>query len=222
MSTWRRAVSAARWWGSVWRRFSVRRDRWDAVGDGGEGAAGVDLGELAGVADQDELGPCVVGGVDEAGEVAGADHGGFVDDEHGAVVEEGPTGVEDADDAVDGLGRDAGAGLEFGRGSSRERGAEDRVAVVVVGVAEPVERGGLARAGLADHQRDRVTRPGHPFDQAPLLAGQSRPGLNRRADRRVAGDADAGARPWVAMSTAWASRARISGVVYTPGIRSIA
>ncbi len=81
-----------------------QRDRWDAVGDGGEGAAGVDLGELAGVADQDELGPGVVGGVDEAGEVAGADHGGFVDDEHGAFVEEGPPGVEDADDAVDGLG----------------------------------------------------------------------------------------------------------------------
>ncbi len=80
------------------------------------------------------LARALVGGVDEAGEVAGADHGGFVDDEHGAFVEEGPAGVEDADDAVDGLGRDAGAGLELGRGAGRERGADDRVAVVVVGV----------------------------------------------------------------------------------------
>ncbi len=60
-----------------------------------------------------------------------------------------------------------------------------------VGVAQTVESGGLTRAGLADHQRDRVTRPGHPFDQLALLVGQSRPRLHRRGDRRVAGDADA-------------------------------
>ncbi len=119
-------------------------DGGDAAGDSREGAAGVDLGELTSVADQHELGPGLVGGVDEAGEVAGADHGGFVDDEHGSLVEEGPAGVEDAGEAVDGLGLGMPA-PDWSSAVARAESAatEDRVAVVVVGVAEAVEGGGL-------------------------------------------------------------------------------
>ena len=47
-----------------------------------------------GVADQDEPGATGVGGVEQAGEGAGADHRRFVDDEHGAVVEPFRAGVE--------------------------------------------------------------------------------------------------------------------------------
>ena len=62
-------------------------DRFEPAGEAGEQAAGVDLGELAGVADEHDLGAGPVGGVEERGEGAGAGHAGLVDDQHGAVVE---------------------------------------------------------------------------------------------------------------------------------------
>ncbi len=45
-------------------------------------AAGVDLGKLPVVADEDDLGVVALGGIEERGEGAGAGHGRFVDDEH--------------------------------------------------------------------------------------------------------------------------------------------
>src|SRR5437879_5686867 len=56
------------------------------VGDGGEvgePAAGLYLGDLAGITDEHEL--CLRGGgvVSEAGELAGVGHAGFVEDDHG-------------------------------------------------------------------------------------------------------------------------------------------
>jgi hypothetical protein len=62
-------------------------DGWGLNGEDVEGAAGGDLGELAVVADEDELALRGVGGVGEAGEVAGADHAGLVDDQHGVAGE---------------------------------------------------------------------------------------------------------------------------------------
>lgn len=68
----------------------------EPVGEGSEESAGIDLGELAVVVDGDDLGVGSVGLSNEAGELAGADHGGFVDDEHGAVVEAGSSGRDRA------------------------------------------------------------------------------------------------------------------------------
>jgi len=60
-------------------------DRLETHGEGGEGAAGVDLGELVMVADEDDLGAVSVGVVEETGQLAGADHGRFVDHDHPVV-----------------------------------------------------------------------------------------------------------------------------------------
>ena len=109
--------------------------RFDASGDGGEGPSGVDFGELAGVADEDELGVGSVGFVDEAGELAGADHSGFVDDEHGSPVELEVPGGELVERAVDGLGVDACTGTEFGCGSGGQGGADHSVVVAFVRVS---------------------------------------------------------------------------------------
>ena len=51
--------------------------------EAGERAAGFDLGELARITDQHDLGVGVVGVVEEPGEFAGSDHRGFVRDDHG-------------------------------------------------------------------------------------------------------------------------------------------
>ena len=63
--------------------------RWIGVGSAGEGgehAAGFDRGELVVVTDQDDFGVGVAGVVEEPGEFAGADHGGFVDDDDRAAA----------------------------------------------------------------------------------------------------------------------------------------
>ncbi len=59
-------------------------DRFETLAEAAEESAGVDLGELARVTDEHDLGPRAGGVVEEACERAGADHAGFVDDEHGA------------------------------------------------------------------------------------------------------------------------------------------
>ena len=56
-------------------------DAADVLVEGAEHAAGVDFGELFGVADEDGFDPGGFGGVEEWGEGAGAGHAGFVDHE---------------------------------------------------------------------------------------------------------------------------------------------
>jgi len=56
-------------------------DRLDALGDGAKGAAGLDLGELAVVADKHELGISPGGVLGEVCEGTGADHAGLIDDQ---------------------------------------------------------------------------------------------------------------------------------------------
>lgn len=58
----------------------------EEVGESGEGAAGVDLGQLALVADQDELAGSVLGVGEQPGEGAGAEQPGLV------VVDDAPAG----------------------------------------------------------------------------------------------------------------------------------
>ena len=62
-------------------------DGGESAEEAGEGAAGFDLGELVVVADEDDFGVGGAGVVEEAGESAGVDHGGFVDDEHACARE---------------------------------------------------------------------------------------------------------------------------------------
>ena len=75
--------------------------------------------------------PARLGVGEEAGELAGADHGGFVDDEHGGVVECRHVPVDAGQEAVDrrrrGCRRHPGAAWRPGRrGSSRSPGGPTR------------------------------------------------------------------------------------------------
>ena len=62
----------------------IEADRLGAVGERGEEAARLDLAELGGVADQDQLRLGCLGVVDQAGQVGRVDHPGLVDQQDGA------------------------------------------------------------------------------------------------------------------------------------------
>ena len=79
-----------------------------------EGAAGVDLRELAGITDEHDLGPCRFGTAEQPGQLAGADHGCLIDHDDGPAVDPGRVGaVQTAEEPVDGFGGDAGVVLEL-------------------------------------------------------------------------------------------------------------
>ena len=129
-------------------------DRVEPLGEGGEDAAGFDRGELVVVTDQDDLGVGAAGVVDEPCELAGADHGGFVDHHDRAAGEAGlGVAVERAEEAVEAARRDPGIGLELGGGAGGERAADDRVAGAFPHLAGDRQRVGLAGTGGTDDHR---------------------------------------------------------------------
>jgi hypothetical protein len=94
-----------------------------------EQAPCLDLGELLDVADRDHLGAGVVGVGEQPGELAGADHPGFVDHQHGVRGHARAGGViEVAEEPGDGAGSDAGALLQLPRSACGQGGADDAVA----------------------------------------------------------------------------------------------
>ena len=91
-------------------------DGFESFAECAQEPAGVDLGELVGVADEDDFGVGGVAVVEEAGEESGADHSCFVDDEHRVGGEGTVIGlVEVGEKTGDGVAGDPGAGFEFSR-----------------------------------------------------------------------------------------------------------
>ena len=151
----------------------------EPVGEPVEETAGVDGVELAGIADHDDLRAGVVCGVEEGDEAAGGCHRGFVDDEHGLSVEaEGAVGeLEGAE--RDGVGRDAGLGLELRGGGRGERGTDDVVAAVAPRVGGGVEGERLAGPRRGDDDIDPVAGGGDRGDRGDLFGREFRPGVER-------------------------------------------
>ncbi len=119
----------------------------ETAGEAGEGAAGVDGGELGGVTDEDQLRSSGGGVVEEPVEVAGADHPGLVDDHDVAGPEVTPAGVEVTEEPVQRGGGDPGPVFELLGGSGGEGAPDDGVAACLPGVAGDSETAGLARPG---------------------------------------------------------------------------
>ena len=71
-----------------------------------EGAAGVDLGQLAWVTDQDQLGARARGCLDEGGQGPGADHARLVEHHHMTGSEGERPGVDLGQEPGQGVGRD--------------------------------------------------------------------------------------------------------------------
>jgi hypothetical protein len=104
-------------------------DRSDALDDDAEGRAGFDRLQLLVIADQDELRPGFLDGLEKAIHLLGADHAGLVDDEDVAALEQvfapGPAPLP----AMQGSAFDARFLGEPLACLARERAAEDAPAI---------------------------------------------------------------------------------------------
>ena len=169
-----------------------QHDREAAVDEAAERAAGLELGQLAVIADQHELAADRGDRVDELGELPGRDHPGLVDDEHAALRQRGRAVVVDrAEQRGDARARDPRVQLELARGAARDRHPEDREAGGLPRLARGAERERLARPRLADHHAHPVTVEAQALDHRLLLPRQRRPRGHRLSDRRRARDARA-------------------------------
>ena len=139
----------------------VEFDGADGVAQFGEHAASADGCELVRVADEDESPSMSLDVVDEAMEVGGVQHPGFVDDEGGAGRESGGDRVgtrvvEVVDQLGDGVGFEVGFPVED-LGASGGRGdAEDRSTAILEVEHGGVEHSGLAGAGGPDDDHELI------------------------------------------------------------------
>ena len=119
---------------------------------------GVDGGELAVVAHQDQLGPGSVDLALEPVQAATAQERCFIDDDHVLVGECGvpPFQVDEQSGHRDRF--DPRAGLELGRGSGGDGGPDHLVAGGLPSDSGGTEHGRLPRPGLADHEVEPVAR----------------------------------------------------------------
>ena len=138
-----------------------------ARANGGEGAARRYAGELARVADLDDLGVVLAEKGGELGEVARAGHAGFVDerDQRSADWEVFAGAGENAADS----GRWNARVLEFARGAGGGCCADDMVAGSSVGAGDDTRGGGLSGACERFDVLDRVSAGGDLPNHVALL-----------------------------------------------------
>ena len=133
--------------------------------------------------------------VEESGELAGADHRGFVDDEHRRVVECHNVSADAGNEPVDRRRRDAGVDLELLGGTGGEGAAEHPISRRGPRLAGGGEREGLPRTGDTFDDLDPVTRRADRLHHLCLLVGEGCPRVEGGLDRGVVGDAGAVATP---------------------------
>jgi hypothetical protein len=164
-------------------------DRVAARDERAERAAGLELGELAVIADQHQLAIGAFDVFEQPGELARGDHPRLVDDQHDAVRQRIAAAHEPGEQRRDAGAGDPGAGLELARGAPRDRHAEHRVAGGLPRLARHAQRKRLARAGLACHDADQLAIAAEPLDHPTLLV-RERPARRDRG-RDVVGLRDA-------------------------------
>jgi hypothetical protein len=111
-----------------------------------EAATGIDRGQLPLVADQDHLGPGLLGVLEQAGELAAADHASLVDHQHGAGVQLLPATVKVGQKPITGGHVLEPLPLQAQGGDPRRGCCEEPVAVQLPGMAGDAEGEGLVPA----------------------------------------------------------------------------
>ena len=159
----------------------------EAEPEGAEAAAGVDRGQLPVIADQDHLGLGLLGVLEQAGQLAAADHAGLIDHQHRAGVQLLAAAVQVAEEPVAG-----GHVLEplalqaHGGDPGRGRGQEP-VAVQLPGMAGDAQGEGLARPGPPDDHGDPLAALAQVADHRLLIRlrrSDGRPGPRAPPDGR--------------------------------------
>jgi hypothetical protein len=149
----------------------------EAEAEGAEAAAGVDRGQLPVIAHQHHLGLGLLGVLEEAGELAAADHAGLIHHQHRPVAEGLMATVEVAQQPVAG-----GHLLEplplqaHGGDSGRSGRGQEPVAVQLPGMAGDAQGEGLARPGPSHDHRDAGAAPAQISHHRLLI----RPGSGMR------------------------------------------
>ena len=210
-----RASSAARSHASTWRRFSVSSIARPRCDEPAERAAGLELGQLAVIADEHELAAGRSTCVEQPRELPRRDHAGLVDDEHAPLRAARSPRVEVAEQRGDARARDARRRARArARRVARPRPRAPGSPAGLPRLARGAERERLARPGLADHDRDAVAVAGRAA--RPSAAARPRASAAPRAHARTAvvvGHTGAGVRRAMrALSISRCSSASSSGV----------
>ena len=123
--------------------------------------------------------------------MAGADHPGFVDDEHGPEWQAAAGVVGVAQQPVDGACGDARVGGELGGGAGGEGTTDHGGSGRGPGVAGGGEGVGFPGASFADDHVHGVPGASEVGDHGGLFPGDGRPRSQRRRDRYLVGVGDA-------------------------------
>jgi hypothetical protein len=174
----------------------VELNRAQALRERTERPARLDLGELAVVADQHELGVRVARRVGQRREIARADHAGLVDDQH-CARRELHAALEAAPETSDRRRVDPRLVAQFARRARRQPTAEHRAAAPPPRLDCRLQRERLARAGRGTHDLDAIAAARQRRDERTLLVAQSQPCTDRCVDRIRLRDADRRAAPSV-------------------------
>jgi hypothetical protein len=125
------------------------------AGEGGEPAAGLDAGELAGISDRDHLDAGLFGVREDLGADPRAGHPRLVEQQHGPFIEAAGA-VEVVRERVERSRRDAGDVAELPCCARRRCSTNDLVSGVSVGVGEDAHHRGLSGPGERLHGVDPV------------------------------------------------------------------
>ena len=159
-----------------------------AAGEPGEAAACLDLGELAGITDQDHFRLGRVDPADQVDQRPCANHRGLIDDEHVVGPETGVVGsVERTLEPGDGHRWDAGTGFELAGSLGGQGDTDDGATGRDPGISGGCEGVGLAGTGDTGHDVDTVARPADAPHHHLLFVAQ-RPFRDRGVDEVGVGE----------------------------------
>jgi hypothetical protein len=167
----------------------------EAEAEGAEAAAGVDRGQLPVITDQDQLGLDLLGVLEQAGQLAAADHAGLVDHQHGAGIQLLVSSVKVGQESIAGGHLLEPLALQAHGGDPGRGRGQEPVAVQLPGMAGDAEREGLAGPGPADHQGNAGTALAQVPDHGLLVGAGAGMGEDGLTDRLMGDDTHLFARP---------------------------
>jgi hypothetical protein len=140
-----------------------------AQSQGAEATASVDRRQLPVIADQHHLGPGLVGVIQQASELAAADHAGLIDHQYRPVAEGLKAAVEVGQQPVAGGHVLEPLALQAHGGNAGRGGGQEPVAVELPGVAGDAQGEGLARPGPPHHHGNPLAALAQIPDHRPLI-----------------------------------------------------
>ncbi len=150
-----------------------------------DGAAGLELLQLAVIADQHELPVGLCDGIKQPGELTGREHAGLVDDEHRAVRERAVGALELGQERGDAGACNAAVCLELVRCTSRDGDPEHRTTGRLPRLARSDEGIRLPGTSLADDSGHARAAEAQVLDHRALVRSKGGSSRQRAPDRGI-------------------------------------